>query len=123
MHDGKSKKKPKKMMTIQDFAKCSSHKDQGNKRQRAYNLLRWKKHTNKNSMYFSHLKVGTSKNKLPKKQNILGHCILCPKQFYGNLESNLVRHFRRVQVKRELKCCGTHILFCKCCEVPNRGTA
>ena len=50
------------------------------------------------------------------------HCILCLKQFYTNVKGNMLRHFCRVHVKRQLKISGTQILFCKCCEVPNRGT-
>ena len=81
-----------------------------------------KKCTDKKALHFSHFKIGTSKNTLPGRQNIPSHSILCPKQYYSNLESNMIRHFRQVHVKRQLKCCGTHILFCKYCEVPNRGT-
>ena len=37
-------------------------------------------------MHFSHFKIDTSKNKLPHRQSIPGHCILCPKQFYTNVK-------------------------------------
>ena len=39
----KSKDKGKHTITIKDFAKHSSQKDQGNKRQWSYISLRWKK--------------------------------------------------------------------------------
>ena len=85
-------------------------------------FFRWKKQSEKKGMHFSHFEIDISKNKLPHRQSVLGHCILCPKQFYTNVKGNMLRHFCRVHVKRQLKISGTQILFCKCCKVPNRGT-
>ena len=113
----KSKDKGKHTITIKDFAKHSTQKDQGNKRQRYYMFQRWKKRSDKKSRHFSHFKIDTSKNKLLDHQSIPGHCILCPKQFYMNVKGNMIRHFHRVHIKRQLKICHTRILFCKCCEV------
>ena len=73
-------------------------------------------------LHFSHFKLKSSKQKLPDIQKIPGHCVLCPKQFYTNLENMMWKYYQRVHIKCELRCLNRQILFCKCCEIPNRGT-
>ena len=79
--------KSKSKMVVKDFTKRSYRKDHGNKHLRNYFLQHWKPRTIKSSLYFSHFRLRSSKWKLPDIQKIPGHCVLCPKQFYTNLEN------------------------------------
>ena len=66
----KPKDQGKHSITIKNFAKHSTRKDKGNKRQRSYMFLRWKRRSNKKAMHFSHFQIDTSKNKLPDCHNV-----------------------------------------------------
>ena len=78
-----------------DLGKKNHRQDRGSCIKRMYYFQRWKPRTTKSRKHISHFTVADPKQ-IPQSQQIPGHCLLCPQQFFTNQKFQMHAHYERL---------------------------
>ena len=103
------------------MGKKSLRKDGKGQKSGKYVYLQWKEAPFQGAVHTSHTS-SNYKGPYKSKQKVPGHCLLCPRQFFGGNEREMTEHWQRVHFKHSIDVANVKFLLCKCSEVPNRGT-